>query len=239
MRKSIRNKARSFLMLLLTLGLQQAIAQPTSSVTSATNASCFGTATGSISVSFSHSASTTFTVELDSASQIIQTFTTTTASTTGSHTFNNVHANTYRVKVKENTTSTTRTLTGITITQPAALVLTSSVYNVTCNGLNNGGVKLFGNGGTTSTGTYVFKKGTGSFATTDTFGNFSPGGYLFYVSDDNGCYDTLSVTITQPSVLGLSITVSNSICNGGATVDLSGFGGTAPYKFDLFSSGTY
>jgi gliding motility-associated-like protein len=239
MKKRIHEKARSFLILLLTLGLQQAIAQPTASVSSLTNVACNGTATGSISVNFSHTASTTFTVQLDSAGTVIRTHTTASAAFSGSHTFNNLRANTYRVHVKENATNLTKTINGITVTQPTALVLTANIHNVRCKGLANGAVKLFGSGGTLISGTYVFKKGTGSFSTVDTFSSFSPGGYNFYVSDDNGCFDTLVVSITEPAVLKLSISILNSTCKGGAKVDLAATGGTSPYQFDLLSTGIY
>ena len=239
MKKRIHEKARSFLILLLTLGLQQAIAQPTASVSSLTNVACNGTATGSISVNFSHTASTTFTVQLDSAGTVIRTHTTASAAFSGSHTFNNVRANTYGVHVKENATNLTKTINGITVTQPTALVLTANIHNVRCKGLGNGAVKLFGSGGTLISGTYVFKKGTGSFSTVDTFSSFSPGGYNFYVSDDNGCFDTLVVSITEPAVLKLSISILNSTCKGGAKVDLAATGGTSPYQFDLLSTGIY
>ena len=241
MRKLIRSNVRSFLVMLLTLGFQQAIAQPTASVTGTTPATCYGTATGSISVSFNHTVNTNFTVELDSAGQVIQTYTTTVAAQTGTHTFNNVHAKTYSINIIKSITGAgvDTVLTNITITQPAALVLISNVYDVSCNGLGNGSVKLKGSGGTTSSGNYSFKKGTGSFGSVDTFSNFSPGNYVFYMADDNSCQDTLDVTITEPAVLGFSVTVTNSICNGSATVDLSAFGGTPPYTFDLYSSGTF
>ena len=238
MRKSIRNKARSFLMLLLTLGLQQAIAQPTASVTSATNASCFGTATGSISVSFSHSASTTFTVELDSASQIIQTFTTTTASTTGSHTFNNVHANTYLVKVKENTTSTTTTLTGITITQPAALVLTvdggSSNLATKCKDSSTGRIVMKVSGNTYP---YSYSWDTDLTLTDSIYDNVSGGNHVFTVVDKNLCAFKDTINILEPAQLILTVTETNALCNGLSSISFSTSGGTGVKKFKVKSLG--
>ncbi len=123
MKKRIHEKARSFLILLLTLGLQQAIAQPTASISSTTSASCYGTATGSISVSFSHTVSTTFTVELDSSGTRYYTYL-----------YNRfcgilgiiIHLIMCmpiltNVNVKENTTNTTTLSTGVNITQPSGV----------------------------------------------------------------------------------------------------------------------
>jgi hypothetical protein len=164
MKKRIHEKARSFLILLLTLGLQQAIAKPTASVSSTTNAKCNGTATGSITVSFSHTASTKFTIELDSAGTVIRTHYTALAALSGSHTFNNVRAKTYTVHVKENNTSSSTTLTGITVTQPAALVLSvdgSSNLSTKCKDSSSGKIVMRVSGSTYSVNTTLRKTRAG------------------------------------------------------------------------------
>ena len=84
------------------------------------------------------------------------------------------------------------------------------------------------------------KKVPGSYAAIDTFSNFTPGTYTFYVQDDNSCEENISVTITEPAQLLLSISVNNSfVTMGTASVTLSASGGTTPYAFDYYGSGTF
>ena len=187
MRKLILRKASSLLLLLLLFGAQQSIAQPTASVSGTTPADCNGTATGSISVSFSHTVNTLFEIKLDSAGSNLHTHTTTVASTSGTYTINGVNAfNGYSVIISELTGGTSDTINSINITEPAVLVLSANEYDVKCKNDANGAVKLKATGGT-ATGGYNFKKGTASYAPTDTFFNLGPGSYNFTVIDDNGC----------------------------------------------------
>ncbi len=237
MRKSICSKAFSFLLMLFAFGLQQAAAQTTIGLTGTTQATCNGTPTGDITVNVTLDPfATTCDVKLDSAGVLLQTK---PILISGNLTFSNVNAfNGYTV-IATDDVGTTVNVTGINVTEPAALVLTANKYDVTCNGNGDGAIKLNATGGTVMTG-YVFKKGTGSYAAIDTFSNFTPGTYTFYVQDDNSCEENISVTITEPAQLLLSISVNNSICNDGtASVTLSASGGTTPYTFDYYGSGTF
>ena len=239
MRKLICSKARSFLIMLFAFGLQQAVAQTTTTIglSGTSQATCNGTPTGKITVNvILELGAFTCDVTLDSAGVVLETQ---QIFASGNVTFSNLNAFSGYVVTAVDDFLTTVSETGIDVTEPDPLQLTGNVHNVSCNGLGDGAIKLTGTGGTTATGSYNYKKGTGSFTSTDTFSNFSPGNYSFYIVDDNSCNDTLEITITEPAVLGFSITVANSVCNGGAQVDLSAFGGTSPYEFDLFSSGTY
>lgn len=237
MKKRIHEKARSFLILLLTLGLQQAIAQPSASLTSTVNATCNGTATGSILVSFSHSASSTYTVELDSATQIIRTFTTTSAALSGNHTFNNVHAGNYSVIVTENTTLSTSTVTGITITQPAALVLTadgSSNLSTKCKDSASGKIVMRVTG---STYPYTYSWSTNNTLTDSIYDNVGGGKHVFSVTDINNCNFTDTITVTEPDELVLTVSVTNSVCNGFGSISLSSIGGTGGKQYKVKSIG--
>ncbi|MFN6047532.1 MAG: SprB repeat-containing protein, partial [Bacteroidota bacterium] len=58
--------------------------------------------------------------------------------------------------------------------------------------------------------------------------------------DANGCNDTQSVVITEPSILGVSLTATNVSCNGlsDALITSSGTGGLTPYQYSL-NGGAY
>ncbi|MFM9050829.1 MAG: T9SS type A sorting domain-containing protein, partial [Bacteroidota bacterium] len=118
----------------------------------------------------------------------------------------------------------------VTITQPAALVASSSAGTIACFG-GSTTVTVSATGGTTP---YT---GTGSFTRT-------AGTYTFTVTDNRGCTSTTSVTITQPTAVAVTASVSSAIlCNGGSTtVSVSATGGTSPYNGTgsfTRSAGTY
>ncbi|MBC7862949.1 MAG: SprB repeat-containing protein, partial [Bacteroidia bacterium] len=117
----------------------------------------------------------------------------------------------------------------VTLTPPIALTLTTATVAVTCSGACNGSASVTAAGGT---GPQTFSWNTGSI--NDTITSLCPGNYNVDVTDANGCQNSASVTITQPTALSVSvsnITPSCTVpCNGSALA--TGAGGTTPaYSF--------
>jgi hypothetical protein len=123
----------------------------------------------------------------------------------------------------------TATTTSI-VTQPAAIVITPTITQVTCNGLNNGIINLTVTNGTLPY-TYLWNDGTSTQNRT----GLSPGTYSVTITDANGCTNTLSgITITQAAAsLSLSATQVNILCYGSSTgsINLTVSGGTSPYTY--------
>jgi gliding motility-associated-like protein len=124
-----------------------------------------------------------------------------------------------------------------TITQPTPLLAAISVTNETCNYLNNGIASVSASGGTSGY-TYLWQPG---LQTTNTINNLSSGGYSVTVTDVKGCTMTTIATISEPTVLGVSI--SNQInvsCFGGTngTASASGTGGTPNYSYTWSPGGS-
>ncbi|MFN8285647.1 MAG: gliding motility-associated C-terminal domain-containing protein [Chitinophagales bacterium] len=116
----------------------------------------------------------------------------------------------------------------ITITQPAALALSVSVTNASCNG-GNGSVDLTVSGGTAA---YSFSWSNG--ATTEDIASVAAGTYTVTVTDANNCTATASATVTQPTALVLTAQSVNVNCNGGnnGSINISVSGGVQPYSYD-------
>lgn len=121
----------------------------------------------------------------------------------------------------------TKTLS-TTITEPTAVVLSTTQVNVLCNGSSTGSIDLTVSGGI-SPYTYSWTGG----ATTQDRSGLAAGTYTVTVTDANACTKTTSVTITQPTALSLSAILTQPtncfVANG--TIDLSVSGGTGAYTY--------
>ncbi len=117
-----------------------------------------------------------------------------------------------------------------TITEPAALgVTTVSVNNVSCTGDNSGNAEVLASGGAAPLAyLWLPSNQAGPVAT-----NLTAGNYTVSVSDANNCDITLVVTITQPTLLSVSLNPSNPSCalaNDGQ-INSNANGGTLPYTY--------
>lgn len=150
-------------------------------------------------------------------------------------------AGSYSVTVKD-ANNCTATLSGLTITQPAAaLSLASTQVNISCNGSGNGSIDLSVSGGTAPY-TYDWSNDGPESPDNDTqdLSSLSAGAYTVTVTDNNGCTATLSATITQPDALILSVNITNPTCpptgimpfNSDGAIDLTVTGGTAPFAYN-------
>lgn len=74
---------------------------------------------------------------------------------------------------------------------------------------------------------------------TSTFPNLCAGNYALYVSDNQGCIDTLSFNLTEPSEILLSLFPIETLCsNEGNQITTTVFFGTPPYLYDWDNDGT-
>lgn len=115
----------------------------------------------------------------------------------------------------------------------AGPVVSVTPVMVLCNGANTGSATATLSGGT---GPFLFNWSNG--ATTADATSLSAGNYLVSVTDQNGCMDSINVTITEPALLSLSVNAANANCglsNGTVTSTISG--GTMPYNFS-WNNGT-
>lgn len=194
------------------------------SVSAQTNVDCKGSATGSVTAAGAGGVGG-YTYSIDNgAFQLSPTFTGLTA---GNHT----------VKVRDANFCEASTIA--IISEPTLLIVNiASQLNVDCNGNATGSVTLNGTGGT---GAYQFSvvpfgNAPGVFGVGATFGSLAAGLYTAYIRDANLCISSITVTITEPAVLGLGIvTQVNVVCNGQNTgsVVVQATGGTQPYQYSI------
>ena len=199
------------------------IAGPTAALTtnlvSQVNVLCFGSSTGSASISISGGTPPYSTSWNSTPAQ---------SGTSAS----NLPAGTFTATVTDaHGCFVTRT---VTITQ-AASSLSAVLFaqqNVNCHGNSTGSATVSATGGT---GPYTYSWNTTPVQNTSTAVNLAAGTYACTVQDVNLCAATVNVTITQP-VAALSTAISAQInvsCFGAASGSLTCFasGGSAPYNF--------
>ncbi len=114
----------------------------------------------------------------------------------------------------------------------ACTVITDSVKQVTCFGLNNGAIYIDVFAAIPPV-TYQWSNGASSQDVT----GLAPGTYTVTITDLASCTATETFVITEPAVLGVSLTPTSATCglnNGSITSTPSG--GTSPYGY-LWSGG--
>lgn len=199
--------------------ITQPAAALSANVFTQTNVNCFGTASGSATISVS-----------GGTGPYTYLWNTTPAQNTA--TANNLGAGNHICTVRD--VNNCQTTVGVTITQPAA-ALSSSIgaqSNVNCFGGSTGSATVNASGGTSP---YSFSWNTTPAQNTATANNLVAGTWTCTITDAQGCTNTRNVTITQPTA-ALSTSLSAQVnvnCFGNSTgsATVAGNGGTAPYTY--------
>jgi gliding motility-associated-like protein len=135
-------------------------------------------------------------------------------------------ANSYSVTVTDN--NGCQQTANFTINEPPAISITGNTTDVTCNGGNNGAIDI-----TVNNGTAPFSYSWSNGATTEDIGSLTANSYSVTVTDNNGCQQTASFTINEPTPITLSESITDASClgiNDGA-IDLTVNGGVPPYSY--------
>lgn len=153
-----------------------------------------------------------------------------------SPTFTNLTAGTYIVRVKD-AVGCIGSIT-ITITQPFAFVITSSVVNEVCHAGGTASATVLVGGGS---GTLAYSINGGStFQSSNTFNGLTAGDYVIIVRDAGGCLGYTAVTITEPAAITATFTSLNVTCHGAhdGAINVTARGGTGILRYSL-NGGTY
>lgn len=117
-----------------------------------------------------------------------------------------------------------------TITEPPALnVGFTNINNVSCFGASNASISASPSGGTPNY-TYTWSPGGSN---NSTLGNIAIGTYTVKVADNKLCTITNTITVTQPSSISVTSSITTLSCfgNSNGTISITPTGGTAGYNY--------
>ncbi|WP_255156647.1 T9SS type A sorting domain-containing protein [Ferruginibacter sp. HRS2-29] len=143
-----------------------------------------------------------------------------------SNIFTNVTAGSYTVTVKDaNNCTVSKTRTISQPGAPAPLVAAATAGTITCNG------------GTTSV-VVTATGGTGSYTGVGTFTK-AAGTYTFVVTDAAGVTDDVTITVTQPTLINVTVATGTiAVYGGSTTATATATGGTPGYTYS-YDNGAY
>ena len=138
----------------------------------------------------------------------------------------NLAAGTYTLTVTDNNSCSE--FISVTITEPIAPIISFTQLNTTCFGGNDGSIDISVTGGISP---YIYSWSTTE--TTEDISNLSAGNYSVSVSDINNCVVIENITITEPTEISTTSTLTNvTNCNGtDGSIDITPSGGNSPYTF--------
>lgn len=188
------------------------------SVSSITNATCYGQNNGSI-VAAGTGGSPAYTYSIDN--EMYQ----------GSANFNNLHAGSYTLSIKDSVGCLAQT--NFSISQPTAFQFApNGTTNASC-GHSDGAILVSAMGGT---GTIQYRLNSGPYLPTGSFSSLSAGTYTVTIKDANNC--TASTTVAVNDAGGPSLNVvsrTNVSCNGNSdgSIVLNGTGGSGTLQYSI------
>jgi hypothetical protein len=106
--------------------------------------------------------------------------------------------------------------------------------NPLCNGTNTGSVSILATGGSAP---YVYDW-TNSTSFSSALAGLSGGTYECIITDANGCVDTVSTTVIEPSAFSVSITTTDELVGNDGSIDLIVNGANAPYSYSWSNGAT-
>ena len=152
------------------------------------------------------------------------------------YTFSGLGVGTYNIVVKDN--NGCQGFATATLVNQNAPVLSTSVQDVSCNGMADG---LLYNSATGGSYPYQYSiDGGSSFQNSGHFGGLSGGTYAIIVRDSSGCESTGTATINEAPPVTHTATVTNTSCgNSNGNIAVVPSGGVSPYQYSIDGGTTF
>jgi gliding motility-associated-like protein len=142
--------------------------------------------------------------------------------------FTNISALTYTVGVQDGNGCSAQ-INVVVNGDNSVIAIPGNSTSTSCNGSSDGQLSLFTFGGPAP---YQFSIDSAPFGIDSVFTNLSAGSYLLTVQDANGCLDTITMIVTEPTLLLANSGSPVTVCLGeNVTLTASATGGTAPYSY--------
>jgi gliding motility-associated-like protein len=198
--------------------------------TTHTDALCNGSSDGTITVTPTGTGSPWDVYWADQNFSVIQT----DIGINNSSTVNNLAAGVYYALVTD-AAGCMDTITDL-VSQPLAITINNTVVNPSCFGIPNGSITSAVAGGVCASGNYNpnWTGPNGYSATAQNITGLEEGTYTITVTDDNGCTNSETEVLTQPSQLIINLENVDAVsCFGyqDGAIDISCIGGTPPYNY--------
>ncbi len=190
---------------------------PLTTIVTSTDAKCYASFTGTITVTQPAIGTAPFEYSLNG----------TTWQT--SNVFNNLQANSYTVYYREANGCQGSQMA--VINQPPPLTATDVTIPVICNGQNNGTITVTASGGTAP---YQYSLDGITWQSSNIL-QAPAGPYTVTIKDNNNCTTTRSGTLTQPPAMTATAVTTNASCNGGndGTITVTASGGNTNYQYSI------
>ncbi len=148
-------------------------------------------------------------------------------------TLNDLPAGAYQVTLTDNNGCTANASQTLSNPQPLSVALFKS--DITCHGANNGTISTTASGGTPP---YSYEWSSGQ--STANLNGLQAGAYQVTVTDANGCSESGTVQIAEPSEINLTIesTVAETCDGNNGNAIVNAMGGTAPLTYTWSNGST-
>lgn len=153
---------------------------------------------------------------------------------TSNNMFSGLYAGTYTISVKDINGCINDTVVNL-VQGPMIQIVSASVANLICYGVNTGSVTVNATGGVPP---LSYAVGTSAYGSSNTISNLPPGNHVVHVKDANNCVKDTVLFISSPGQVSInSLTVNHTTCgNINGSIYISAYGGTAPLQYAINSS---
>ena len=147
--------------------------------------------------------------------------------------FTNVPAGSHTIQVTDIPTGCISTIYTTVVSAGPVLLTTASKTDVLCYGGATGTITV----AQPSAGTapYEYSLDNVNWQSSAVFTGLNAGTYTVYYRESNGCSNSLSITVNEPSTLTATDASTAVICNGqtNGTITVTANGGVSPYEFSI------